>query len=114
MNIQKILIKFITEARRKGFSDLEIRKAILSKGYPKSEIEKTFLTINPTFKLKNEICLFLNKDIIQKLEKRAKKNMMTLSEQIEDIVRRSCASQKTAQLPEKLDDTLVSLFSRRR
>jgi hypothetical protein len=39
--------------------------------------------------------------------------MFTLSEQIEDILRRSCLNQKSAK-EEKLDDALVALFSRKK
>ena len=38
------------------------------------------------------ISIELDKDEIKILEKRAKKNLMTLKEQIEDIIRRSCVS----------------------
>jgi hypothetical protein len=48
------------------------------------------------------------------LSKRAKKNMFTLREQIEDIIRksavRSLSSKKIQQI--KVDDRLVSIFSR--
>jgi hypothetical protein len=49
------------------------------------------------------------------LLKRAKKNLMSLREQAEDIIRRSCVSQKSKSggKEEKLDDKLVSIFSRR-
>ena len=47
------------------------------------------------------------------LEKRAKKNLMTLREQIEDIVRRSAASTKSGTVASpKIDDKLVAVFSR--
>jgi Txe/YoeB family toxin of Txe-Axe toxin-antitoxin module len=49
------------------------------------------------------------------IDKRAKKNMLTISEQIDDILRRSCINAKTTtSKPEKLDDTLISLFSRKK
>jgi len=106
------LVNFIKEARRRGFSDLQIRRALLKQGWPLSEIESVFLQLNPKFKLKNQICIFLSSELISKLEKRAKKNMFTLSEQIEDILRRSCITQKST-AEEKLDDALVALFSRK-
>ena len=47
------------------------------------------------------------------LKKRAKKNMLELREQVEDIVRRSCiCSKKGTSNSQKIDDTLVSIFSR--
>ena len=50
------------------------------------------------------------------LKKRADKNYFSLKEQIEDIVRRSCISQKNkSTLKEiKCDDKLVGIFSRSR
>ncbi len=108
------LITFLKRARARGFSDLQIRKALLDNGWPLDKIEEAFLKLNPTFKLKNQICIFLSRELIQKLEKRAKKNMFTISEQIEDILRRSCLSQKKTPKEEKLDDRLVALFSRKR
>ena len=49
------------------------------------------------------------------LLRRAKKNLMSLREQAEDIIRRSCVSQKSkgSGKEEKFDDKLVSIFSRR-
>ena len=59
--------------------------------------------------------MFLDSDLLALLEKRAKKNMFTLSEQIEDILRRSCLSlKKGSYKAEKLDDSLVAIFSRER
>ena len=110
----KQLLSFIKEARKRGFSDLQIRRALIEKGWNIEMIESTFQKLNPKFKLKNQVCLFLSSELIQKLEKRAKKNMFTLSEQMEDILRRSSMSGKKTPAEEKLDDTLVSLFSRKK
>jgi hypothetical protein len=107
----KILIKFIKQSRKKGFSDHEIRQEMLKKNYPVQEIEKSFLSLEPKPKYKNQITLFLSNDIINKLQKRAKKNLFTLSEQIEDILRRSCIN-KTSSSTEKIDDKLLLAFSR--
>jgi hypothetical protein len=111
--MNKKLINFIKSARNKGYSDLQIREALIEYKWPANQITEAFNSLNPVFKLKNQVCIFLSQDLINKLQKRSKKNLFTLSEQIEDILRRSCLSQKTAN-PEKLDDTLVSLFSRKR
>ena len=48
------------------------------------------------------------------LKKRADKSYFTLKEQIEDIVRRSCVSQKNKSNLKsfKCDDKLVGIFSR--
>lgn len=110
----RTLASFIKEARSKGYSDLQIRAALLEKGWALESIEKVFLQLNPKFKLKNQICIFLSQEILKKLEARARKNMFTVSEQIEDILRRSCIGIKKSTKEEKLDDTLVALFSRKR
>jgi len=47
------------------------------------------------------------------LKKRAKKNLFSLREQIEDIIRRSCVTYTHgAYKPIKIDDKLVAIFSR--
>lgn len=48
------------------------------------------------------------------ISKRAKKNMMTVREQVEDIVRRSAVNAGSGSSGDgKLDDTLVGVFSRK-
>ncbi|MEK6832938.1 MAG: hypothetical protein AABY32_02730 [Nanoarchaeota archaeon] len=56
----------------------------------------------------------LDKDLKKTLEKRAKTNLFSLKEQIEDILRRSAVNQAKKKSPydAKVDDKLVSLFSR--
>ena len=112
----KELIHFVKEARKRGFSDLKIRKPLLENGWPMAEIESAFSYLNAKekLKLKNQVTLFLNDGLLESLDKRAKKNMFTVSEQIEDILRRSSVNtKKTSPKEEKLDDLLVSCFSRR-
>ncbi|HJX50646.1 MAG TPA: hypothetical protein VJ438_04235 [Candidatus Nanoarchaeia archaeon] len=48
------------------------------------------------------------------LKKRANKNFLSLAEQAEDIIRRSCISQKNKSSAKEIpcDDKLVSIFSR--
>jgi len=47
------------------------------------------------------------------LEKRAKKNLMELKEQVEDIIRRSCIRGITNNVPkDSCDDKLVGIFSK--
>lgn len=108
----KITAGFIQEARKRGFSDSQIHKALEEKNYPENMIESAFSKLNPKFKLKNQICIFLSSEMIQKLQTRANRNMFTLSEQIEDILRRSC-TKKGALKEEKLDDTFIRFFSRK-
>lgn len=111
----KKLVKFIKAARERRFSDLQIREPLLKKGWPLDEIEKAFLELKPKYKFKNQVCIFLDNELLKVLEKRAKKNMFTVSEQVEDILRRSCLSMKKG-FPKspKCDDALVNIFSRER
>lgn len=51
--------------------------------------------------------------IIAKLQKRARKNMMSLRELIQDIVRRSAVSSKFASISGEADDRLIDVFSRK-
>lgn len=115
MKTNKELVAFIKEARKRGFDDFQIKEPLLKRNWPIEEIEKAFSVLKPRYKFKNKICIYLDSDVLKILEKRAKKNMFTISEQIDDILRRSCITSKTRKKPEeKLDDVLVALFSRRR
>ena len=110
----KKLVDFIKEARKRGFDDFQIRNPLLKHGWPAQEVEEAFYFLKPKPKYKNRLILFLDSDVLNKLQKRADKNLFTLSEQIEDILRRSVISQlkKTAK-PEKLDDKFLYFFSRK-
>jgi hypothetical protein len=110
----KKLIKFIKEARKRGFDDFQIKEPLLKKGWPLEEIEKAFAFLKPKYKYKNKISIFLDSDILKRINKRAKRNMFTLSEQIEDILRRSCLNTRKSTKEEKLDDNLIALFSRKK
>jgi len=65
---------------------------------------------------KNKMNLTINLDDeeVKILKKRAEKNFLTLKEQVEDIIRRSCVSvsRKAKPLSSKVDDKLVDIFSR--
>lgn len=108
------LIRFILEARRRGFSDSKIREALLGNGWALDIVENAFSSLEPKYNAKNKVCLFLDSEVLARLEKRAKRNMFTLSEQIQDILRRSALISRRTKEKEKLDDMLVSLFSRRK
>lgn len=115
MATEKELVNFITEARKRGFSDFQIRKALVESNWPERFVEKAFQSFSPKFKLaKNQLCIFLSGNVLAELEKRAKKNMMNVEEQIEDILRRSCARKSISSPQEKIDDLLISCFSRSR
>jgi len=62
------------------------------------------------------ITLHLDEDEIKVLKKRAKKNLMTIREQVRDIIRRSCVHSKgkSSTPKDKTDDRLVGIFSRQR
>jgi len=115
----KDLIKFIKEARKRGFDDYEIREPLIKNGWPLLQINFAFDSLKPKkrvhYNFKNRVEIFLDNDILELIDKRAKKNMLTLPEQVEDILRRSCLSMKNKKLiPEtKLDDLLIGIFSRR-
>ena len=113
--VNKELVKFIEEARRRGFDDYKIKEALMSNGWQVYEIDEAFASIKPKFKFRNKVCIYLDSDVLHVIEKRAKKNLFTISEQIEDILRRSAIStQKITKQNEKLDDMLVSIFSRKK
>jgi hypothetical protein len=128
MEIQKYA-SYIKKARNLGYHDYSIKNSLLMKGWPEVEIDKAFLyledieTAKITKKLAEEhpqnfgssITIFLDDELRTALEKRAKKNMLTLPEQVEDILRRSTLNQKLKKsVPdEKLDDKLIGLFSRK-
>jgi len=112
----KNLIDFIVEARKRGYSDFQIKEPLLKNGWSVNKIDAAFDSLNPKFKSKNQICIFLDDEILKLLEKRGKANMLSISEQIEDILRRSCVRKKTetSVSKEKIDDLLVECFSRSR
>jgi len=126
------LIKFIIEARKRGFDDWQIREPLLKNGWPECWVESAFLAIKQqqdaklktksrisgnkiVYKYKNSLTIHLDSEILKIIEKRAKKNMLTIAEQIEDIVRRSCVNVKKAQgeNSDKVDDVFLKLFSRK-
>lgn len=106
------LSKFITKARKRGYSDVQIRKALIKNNWPENTVTKAFSSLNPKFKIKNQVCIFLSDEILSVLGKRSKKNLLTLPEQIEDILRRSSIRKRTTHRQENIDDFLVSVFSR--
>jgi len=52
--------------------------------------------------------------VLKKLEKRAKKNMLNLNEQVEDILRRSVLNFRKTPAEEKVDDKFITFFSRKK
>ncbi|MBU0894200.1 MAG: hypothetical protein KKF48_03625 [Nanoarchaeota archaeon] len=61
----------------------------------------------------SKITINVDSDELKILEKRAKKNLLSVREQIEDIIRRSCVSGKGPKYSRlKPDERLISIFSR--
>lgn len=62
------------------------------------------------------ITIHIDKDVFKILKKRAKKNLLTVREQIEDILRKSAVRTKLGKGYKalKIDDRLVQVFSRER
>ncbi len=63
--------------------------------------------------LKKSVTIELDDRVISRLQRRARRNMLTLRELIEDIVRRSAVSLGGASISGASDDALVSIFSRK-
>jgi hypothetical protein len=59
-----------------------------------------------------QITIDIDDKIYKVISKRAKKNLMTVREQVEDIIRRSAVNVGKETTSDKIDDTLVSVFSR--
>jgi len=111
----KRLIDFIKEARRRGYGDGDIKSSLINYGWPFTEIESAFKYLEPKYVNKNQITLFLSDELINALKKRANKNMLTIPEQVEDILRRSTINHSSStSSSEKLNDSLIALFSRKR
>ena len=84
--VNQDLVKFIREARARGFDDYEIRTPLLEKGWAEEEVERAFSHLKEKTHYKNQICVYLDSEILGVIEKRARRNMLPLNEQIEDIV----------------------------
>lgn len=108
------LLKFVEEARKRGFNDEEISKPLIKEGWKKEDVSEA-LRIVPIYKYKEKVTIYLDSSIMKIVKQRAKKNFLTIEEQIEDIIRRSSINlRKMSKPPEKIDDLLVSIFSRRK
>jgi len=116
------LVNFILEARRRGFGDVQIKEPLLKHNWPPNLINEAFASLKKRSKrtcsdysVKNLVTVYLSTDVLKAIDKRAKQNMHTLPEQIEDILRRSCVnSKKMKSDSDKLDDMFVGLFSRKK
>ncbi len=61
-----------------------------------------------------KLTIHIDEDVMKILKKRAKRNLLTVREQIEDILRKSAVRTKLGKSYKKLkiDDRLVHVFSR--
>lgn len=115
------LLNFIQECRKRGFDDYQIKQALTNKGWPENIVDDAFRLLHEKSKnkkedkYKNKVTIYLDSDVLKSLERRAKKNMLNLHEQIEDILRRSVLSAKLG-YPQaiKVDDKFIEIFSRER
>jgi len=110
------LVAFIKEARKRGYSDHAIRKPLLESGWSLQQVESAFSSATPNVRIKskNKVTIYLDSDVLDVLEKRANKNLLTLGEKIEDILRRSVLStKKVKKFNDVLDDKFIAIFSRR-
>jgi hypothetical protein len=61
------------------------------------------------------VTIHLDEEELKILKKRSEDNFLTIKEQIEDIIRRSCINSKNKKNTSfKCDDNLVNVFSRDR
>jgi hypothetical protein len=124
------LMKFIVECRKRGYEDYQIRIPLLENGWELNEVQAAFyeLKLREDKKLKkkqtkenkvvyvykNSMTIHLDEEVFKIIGKRAKKNMLTPEEQVEDIVRRSCVNtKKTTEVTDNVDDLLLRMFSRK-
>ncbi len=111
----KQLVLFVSESKRRGLSENWIYGSLLENGWKKQEIDNAFKSLKEERKNLYGITIYLKQDILERIDKRAKKNLLNVQEQIEDIIRRSAINMAGKKYKEKkLDDTLVALFSRSR
>src|SRR3989338_2496517 len=111
------LIRFIKEARKRGFEDYEIRSPLSKEGWSSNAVEEAFNYLDSRIKSgsKMRVVVNLNKKVYAIVDRRARKNLLSVEEQFEDIVRRSAATTKVRKIGnEKIDDLLVSIFSRKK
>ena len=62
---------------------------------------------------KGAISVEIDSEAKKILEKRAKKEFMTVRELVSDIIRRSCLSYKGETAEDKVDDKFLTYFSRK-
>lgn len=113
--VDKRVIDFIRESRRRGFDDPAIAQRLSEAGWSINEIDAAFNAVKKTTQ-KVRLCINIDEDVAKMLARRAKRNLMSIEEQAEDILRRSCVGMRKKPLGEEkmIGNGLVSIFSRRR
>ena len=77
------------------------------------DVEDKLRIVEDKFRKMKSITIRFGKELMKEIEKRAKKNYLSVPELIEDIVRRSMISYKGGtRRPLKIDDKLIAIFSR--
>ena len=126
------LLEYIRACREKGFEDYAIRIPLLENGWQLDEIQRAFYQIKEeenrklkkkevtkdkkiVYVYKNTMTVHLDSDVMKIISRRAKKNMLTPQEQVEDIIRRSCVNTKKSGgvAADNVDDVFLKLFSRK-
>lgn len=116
--VYKSLIDFVIEAQSRGFNEYQITAPLIREGWSLKDIEKALEHVKKAkqgqrIKTKMDVFLELDSEVVGILERRAKRNKMTLKEQMQDILRRSAINNTASGEDEKLDDRLVGIFSRK-
>jgi len=113
--VDKKVVDFIRESRRRGFGDDAIAQKLSDAGWSINEIDAAFNAVKNTTP-KVRLCANIDEDVAKMLARRAKRNMMSIEEQVEDILRRSCVSmrKKTPGEEKMVGNGFISIFSRRR
>lgn len=109
----KQLITFINKARARGFLDEDIIKPLVDEGWSNDEIDEAFTSLRDRAPASSTLTIALDKNVMVALKKRARRNLLTPEQQVQDIVRRSMANARKSTRSEKLDDLLVAIFSRK-
>jgi hypothetical protein len=131
LEINPELLRYIKACKEKGFEDFQIRIPLLDNGWELHEVQKAFEAARAeeekqlkkkrikdnkiVYVYKNSFTIHLDSEVAKIIEKRAKKNILTAEEQIEDIIRRSCVNlkKKDAEAVDNVDDLFLKLFSRK-
>ncbi|MCX8159091.1 MAG: hypothetical protein N3D20_02265 [Candidatus Pacearchaeota archaeon] len=113
--VEEKVIEFVRECRRRGFSNEQIKDKLIEGGWSFKEIDEAINFVKKTTQ-KIRLCIGIDEEVAKMLIRRAKRNMMSVEEQAEDILRRSCVSMRKKPLTEEkiVGNHFISIFSRRK